>query len=438
MRAVGGGTPAATGQGVIAGSQIGAYRVVRQIGEGGMGAVYLAEHALLGRRAAIKVLLPSLSARRDVVDRLFDEARATSAICDPGIVQVFDFGFHAGGAYLVMEYLDGESLDARLRARGRLAAHEALRIARQLATSLEAAHARGIVHRDLKPDNVFLVPDPEAHGGERAKLLDFGIAKLGGDEPGRARTRTGAVMGTPLYMSPEQCRGAGAVDHRADVYALGCVLFAMLTGRPPFDGDGAGDVIAAHLREAPAPPSAFAPAVRADIDSLVLRCLAKSPDERFPTMGALAGAIERVLAALSGGASAVTVALPALARPTPTTISQASGARAPGPPGARGRGRIAAAIAAVVVAAAAGIAIGARGRGPVAPPPSAPARGTAPVAQSAPDAAPPPPDAAPPAPDAAPPDAAQPPPDAAPPRAPHPRRTPRPAPPTPEDIYETR
>ncbi|MCA9797831.1 MAG: serine/threonine protein kinase, partial [Candidatus Eremiobacteraeota bacterium] len=181
-----------------------------------------------------KVLLPALSMQREIVDRFFNEARATTSVPDPGIVQVFDFGFHTdGSAFIVMEFLEGEPLDTRLKRFGRLSAFDALRLTRGAASSLHAAHSRGIVHRDLKPENIFLVPDSEAQGGERPKILDFGIAKLGGNEPGQMRTRTGALMGTPVYMSPEQCRGAGSVDHRSDIYSMGCVIFHMLTGRPP-------------------------------------------------------------------------------------------------------------------------------------------------------------------------------------------------------------
>jgi serine/threonine-protein kinase len=171
---------------VFEGASIGQYRVLRKIGEGGMGAVFLAEHTLIGRRAAIKVLLPELSQRREIVDRFFNEARATTAVSDPGIVQVFDFGFHTdASAYIVMEFLEGEPLDARLKRLGTVAVADALRITRQVSGSLAAAHARGIVHRDLKPDNIFMVRDAEAIGGERPKILDFGIAKLSADEPGR-------------------------------------------------------------------------------------------------------------------------------------------------------------------------------------------------------------------------------------------------------------
>src|SRR4029077_12547429 len=157
-------------------------------------------------------------------------------------------------AYIVMEMLDGETLEAR-RHRG-ISLSDALRIMRQVASSLGAAHARGIIHRDLKPENVFLVRDPEVAGGERAKILDFGIAKLTGDPS--MQTDTSTVMGTPAYMSPEQCRGAGHVDQRSDVYSMGCMLFALITGAPPFESVGSGEVIAMHLREAPPAPSSRA------------------------------------------------------------------------------------------------------------------------------------------------------------------------------------
>lgn len=280
---------------------IGQYKIVRTLGAGGMGTVFLGEHLLLGRVAAIKTLLPSLSSQRDIVDRFFTEARAISAISDPGVVSIYDFGYHVDGtAYIVMELLEGESLSARLERLGKLRLVDALRLARQLSSSLAAAHARDIVHRDLKPGNVFLVRDAEVQGGERTKLLDFGICKL--DDPeAPTTTQTGAMLGTPVYMSPEQCRGAGGVDHRSDIYSLGCVLFHMIVGRPPFDCEGTGDYIAAHLKE-PAPvPSSLAPELPPAIDALIARCLAKDPDQRLQSMTELQDELERVLASLSDG-----------------------------------------------------------------------------------------------------------------------------------------
>jgi serine/threonine protein kinase len=283
---------------VSEGLSFGAYRVVRKVGQGGMGAVFLGEHTLIGRRAAIKVLHRHRSSQRESIERFFTEARATSAVEDPGIVQIYDFGVTSSGtAYLVMEYLDGEALSARLRRLRRLAPHDAVRITRQIAGSLASAHALGIVHRDLKPENLFMVRDGEASAGERPKILDFGIAKLG-DEARRHsqhRTRTGAVMGTPAYMSPEQCNDTGKIDQRTDVYSLGCVLFHLLTGRPPFDVQGTGEMIAAHLKEAAPRPSHIAPHVPASVDPLVARCLAKRPEDRFSSMTELQRACDAIL-----------------------------------------------------------------------------------------------------------------------------------------------
>ncbi|HEX7839591.1 MAG TPA: serine/threonine-protein kinase, partial [Kofleriaceae bacterium] len=304
-----------------------------------MGAVFLGEHTLIGRRAAIKVLLPELSSKRDSVDRFFNEARATTAISDPGIVQVFDFGFTSDSiAYIVMELLEGEQLDVRLARLGKLTPADALRITRQAAGSLGAAHAVGIVHRDLKPENLYMIRDPEAPGGERPKILDFGIAKLGDEVPDRVRTRTGAVLGTPVYMSPEQCDGAGRVDHRADIYSLGCVLFHLLTGRPPFDLPGVGALISAHLRETPPPPSSQVAPLPPGLDELVLRCLAKAADDRFATMLELQQACDAVLALITvGGAPTLAIPsgsmpMPALAPRTPpettrTTLGSSTGER---------------------------------------------------------------------------------------------------------------
>jgi serine/threonine protein kinase len=207
---------------------IGPYRVIRQLGKGGMGVVYEAVHDAIERRVAIKVLHPEYAKDRETAARFFNEARAVNRIEHPSLVQISDYGHTGEGtAYLIMEFLRGESLADRLdrlRAAGqRLAVTEVVRITWQIADALRAAHAKQIVHRDLKPGNLMLVRDPIAPGGERVKVLDFGIAKL--MENGTRRTSTGAVMGTPLYMSPEQCRGAGEVDERSDVYSLGAMLY---------------------------------------------------------------------------------------------------------------------------------------------------------------------------------------------------------------------
>ncbi len=311
------------------GAVIGQYKVTKKLGEGGMGAVFAGEHTLLGRKAAIKMLLPALSQNQEIVQRFFNEARAATAIQDPGIVQIFDFGYHVdGSAYIVMEFLEGEPLDSRLKRLGRLNPFDALRIMRQASSSLAAAHARGIIHRDLKPENIFLVADREVAGGERPKLLDFGIAKLTNDSESKVKTHTAAIMGTPMYMSPEQCRGAGAVDARSDVYALGCVLFHLVCGRTPFDGDGVGEIIASHLREPPPVPSHVVPGLPPELDALILRCLAKQPEQRFQSANELADHIGWLLGA--GGQPSAAPAMPSgqYGVPgTPTTLSGASGVR---------------------------------------------------------------------------------------------------------------
>jgi serine/threonine-protein kinase len=298
---------------------LGAYRLLGTLGAGGMGTVYLAEHTLLGRRAAIKVVLPSLSEDEAIVERFFHEARMASQIADPGIVQVFDYGHRSDGtAFIVMELLEGEALDRRIARIGRFDVLACLRLVRLICASLAAVHARGIVHRDLKPANIFLVDDPAVPGGERTKLLDFGIAKLVEDAAAAVRTWRGTAMGTPAYMAPEQCGGHGAVDHRADIYALGCVMFAMLTGRPPFDGTSAGELIAAHLCEAPPLAASRVPALPGVIDRILQRCLCKSADQRFASIAELVDALDaaeqalcrtrRPRRALAGAAAALAIA----------------------------------------------------------------------------------------------------------------------------------
>jgi serine/threonine-protein kinase len=279
------------------GATVGSYRIVGKLGEGGMGVVYVGEHTLLGRRAAIKVLLPSLSSQQDVVQRFFNEAKALTQISDPGIVQVFDFGHDAdGNAFIILELLDGEPMDQRLARIGRFAPPDCLRLMRQICTSLGVAHARAIVHRDLKPDNIFIVGDPAVTGGERTKILDFGIAKLDAHQPDRMKTRTGTVIGTPVYMAPEQCRGTGEIDARTDIYAMGCVMMTMLTGHPPFTAAGAGELIVAHVCQ-PAPLAASRiPGLPGVFDQILQRCLAKAPADRFPSMAELVAALDAAAA----------------------------------------------------------------------------------------------------------------------------------------------
>jgi serine/threonine protein kinase len=296
------------------GATIASYTVRSKLGEGGMGTVYLAEHGVLGVRVAIKVLRSELSRDREIVTRFLNEARAASAIRHPAIVEILDFGVSAdAGAYIVMEQLAGETLHARRHRLGRLDPARALVLVRQIAGGLAAAHERGVVHRDLKPENVFLVPDPEVVGGERIKLLDFGIAKLLGHGDA-SLTSTGTVLGTPTYMAPEQCRGSDAVDARADLYALGCVLHELVCGRPPFIADGAGDVIAHHLYFEPTPVRELDPTLPEGVERIVSWLLCKDPRDRPQSARALIDAIDTLE---PGDARA-----PA---PATTTLSRAAG-----------------------------------------------------------------------------------------------------------------
>jgi serine/threonine-protein kinase len=294
---------------------IGNYALERELGRGGMGVVYAAIDQTLGKRVAIKVLLPQVSQREDLVQRFFNEARAASAIQHPGIVEVFHYSTDTDGtAYIVMEHMEGTSLAARLRSHGLLSIPAAVAIARQTALALSAAHRAGIVHRDLKPDNIFLVPDAEVFGGERVKLLDFGVAKLADPISQPVQTVTGAILGTPQYMSPEQCEGARVVDHRSDLYSLGCTLFQMVTGRLPFVAAGMGGMIGAQLYEQPPRARDLNPLVSEALDAVIDRLLAKAPEARFQSG-------DEVAAALSDRASGPITAAPS--RPPPPPPSSA-------------------------------------------------------------------------------------------------------------------
>lgn len=292
------------------GHRLGPYRIVRLLGKGGMGAVYEARQEPLDRRVALKTLHPEYAGDKEAVARFFNEAKTLSRLEHPSIVQVSDFGSAADGtAYLVMEYMRGHNLGHRLRdlaARGeRLPVVTALQFSFQIADVLAVAHVQGIVHRDIKPDNLMLIADAVAPGGERVKLLDFGIAKLTHDgDKGGVKTATQTIMGTPSYMSPEQCAGAGGVDTKTDVYALGCVLYEVLAGRPPFVAEGSGQIIGMHLFQPPPALASLAPKVPAEVAELVHRLLTKDKSHR-PTMSESADEIGRLLARQTGGGSVV-------------------------------------------------------------------------------------------------------------------------------------
>ncbi|MFO0578164.1 MAG: serine/threonine-protein kinase [Polyangia bacterium] len=278
----------------LIGSRVGLYILDRRIGQGGMGIIYLARHERIGQLAAVKVLLRELAQDGKVLQRFLDEARAMTLVQHPSIVKVFDYGQLVDGTpYIMMELLEGESLQQRINSAvehgAALPLPSALGIARQIASALASIHQKNIIHRDLKPENLFVVPDPLVPSGERVKLLDFGLAKILDEQVGR--TTEGMVLGTPLYMSPEQCDGSNDIDAKADVYALGALLFEMLVGRPPFLATSASALMYQHVHK-PAPRlSDVAQDVPLPLIDLLLVMLAKRPAER-PRMDEVAARLE--------------------------------------------------------------------------------------------------------------------------------------------------
>ncbi|MGE0549068.1 MAG: protein kinase [Kofleriaceae bacterium] len=274
------------------GSMVGEYQIEGMLGEGGMGRVYSATHPVIAKRAAVKVLHPELSMHREAVERFIQEARSVNQIGHPNIVDIFAFGTLSDGrCYFVMEWLRGESLRSRLE-RGPMTLAQSLVALETVLIALEAAHEKGIVHRDLKPDNIFLV---EIKGTQpQVKLLDFGIAKLLGNDNARAeRTRTGNLLGTPAYISPEQARGH-LVDHRTDVYAAGALAYEMFTGELPFPADNAADMLAKHLFAPPPSARDKNPHVPPPLDMVVMRMLAKDAAHR-PTLAEARDEFRRAL-----------------------------------------------------------------------------------------------------------------------------------------------
>jgi tetratricopeptide (TPR) repeat protein len=284
------------------GQTLGNYRIVRLLGAGGMGVVYLAEHVTLGRKAVVKFLHERFSTAGELAARFFVEAKTAASIRHPGIVDVFDYGHdERGHGYIVMEYLDGESLRDRLRRQCPLPVELALALGQQIASAVGAAHEAGVIHRDLKPDNIFLVRDPESPLRLRAKVLDFGLAKRA--TPGESGlTRTGNFVGTPLYMAPEQCRSK-EIDARADIYSLGCILFELVCGRVPFVDKTIGDLIIAHNSLPPPSPRSLTPQLPDALERAILRALAKSADDRHTTMAELAAELSSITPASYGFAA---------------------------------------------------------------------------------------------------------------------------------------
>jgi eukaryotic-like serine/threonine-protein kinase len=309
---------------------IGNYRVVSLLGEGGMGVVYLAQHPVIGRKVAIKLLHTALARDQDIVSRFFNEARAIHMIAHENIVEILDFGQTTDGQpYFIMEYLTGESLSDAV-GRGAMPADDVTTIGAQMCRALGAAHAKGIVHRDLKPHNVQLVD--KGDGALHVKILDFGVAKILASPDGAqsVKTRTGSLMGTPLYMSPEQCKGSGTLDHRTDIYSLGVMLFEMLAGRPPFIAEGVGELFAKHMLEEPPYLIDCAPTVPPQMAAAIMKSLSKEPRDRFQTMEefrkALVGEVKLAAVPRPGGTRPLSTSTGAQTLPprASTTLSSAT------------------------------------------------------------------------------------------------------------------
>ncbi len=293
----------------------GRYRVVRKLGSGGMADVYLAEDEELGRRVAIKILNDRHANDEQFVERFRREAKNAAGLSHPNIVSIYDRGEAEGTYYIAMEYLDGRSLKELVVARGPLPIADVIAFTRQVLTALRFAHKKGVVHRDIKPHNVM------ADADGRLKVTDFGIARAGASQ----MTEAGSIIGTAQYLSPEQARGS-AVDQRSDLYSVGVVLYEMLTGEVPFTGDTPVEIAMRHLSDTPQPPSTKRPEIPPDLDMIVLRALAKNPDDRFQTAEEMDADLERVAgggAVTTETADAATAVLSgtALAAAAPTMVT---------------------------------------------------------------------------------------------------------------------
>src|SRR3954466_8310885 len=264
------------------------YRIVKKIGEGGMGAVYQAEHALIEKKIALKILFQDLTRRPDLIARFLQEAKSASRIGHENVIDISDFGQSPDGlVFIAMEYLDGQDLGKLLKQGGAMHWERARPILMQIAKGLRAAHGNGIIHRDMKPENVYLT---QREGRpDFVKVLDFGIAKIvtPDDSGGPALTQTGMIFGTPEYMSPEQAQGS-TPDHRVDVYAVGCIMYHMLTGQVPFTAENFMGILTKHLLEAPVPPRKRRPDLKIapDVEAICMTAMDKDRDKRYADMDA--------------------------------------------------------------------------------------------------------------------------------------------------------
>jgi serine/threonine-protein kinase len=322
----------------VSGLVAGKYEVVRLIGRGGMGSVWEGRHASIGTRFAIKFIDKEYAESEDARSRFVNEARAAATIQSKHAIQIFDHGVtDEGRPYLVMELLTGEPLDKRLERLGRIPLPETARILGQVCRALQRAHDAGIIHRDLKPENIFLVRSLD-DDDESAKVLDFGIAKIKGP-PGQltSSTKTGAVLGTPYYMSPEQARGLRNLDYRSDLWSLGIIAYKCVTGVLPFDGESVGDLLVKICTAPPPTPSMTVPGLPATFDAWFFRALEREPKDRFGSAAELSDALG-LAAGLSmrrGPSSSArsgksgTVASPPAASPHPIAPTVLAGGAAP-------------------------------------------------------------------------------------------------------------
>ncbi|HEU5244879.1 MAG TPA: Stk1 family PASTA domain-containing Ser/Thr kinase, partial [Gaiellaceae bacterium] len=291
----------------------GRYRIQRKLGAGGMADVYLAEDQELGRRVAIKILNSRHGNDDQFIERFRREAKNAAALNHPNIVSIYDRGEAEDTYYIAMEFLDGRTLKELIVSRGAAPINVAVEYARQILSALRFAHRHGIVHRDIKPHNVLV------DGEGRVKVTDFGIARAGTSQ----MTETGSIVGTAQYLSPEQARG-GEVDPRSDLYSLGVVLYELLTGKTPFDGETPVEIAMKHLSTAPKPPSKLRPEIPPELDMVVLRALAKNPDDRYQSADEMEADLERVARGATVSATTTDTATRVMRRPE--TVAAAVGA----------------------------------------------------------------------------------------------------------------
>ena len=374
----------------LIGRNVGSYRVIKPLGKGGMGAVYMAEHPVIGSKVAIKFLHPQYATDKKIVDRFFNEARAVNVIGHDNILKILDLNVTEDNRhYFIMEFLNGRALQDLVKPDAPMPFETASVILLQTCEALQAAHDHQIIHRDLKPDNVYLI----AHKGRKnfVKVVDFGIAKLtDGDGNSTGKTQTGMVMGTPAYMSPEQAGGMTTrIDARSDIYSLGCMMFQMATGKLPFPGSSFGEVLIGHLQLPPPNPRELCADITEAYEGIILKCLEKQQENRFQTMKELHDAIAALMetlgvtrelpladekdAAAAAGTKTKSVPggkttgpKPALRKPTPAPTTRAAQAtqmqQAPLPPPPKPRTGLFIGAGFGALALIGGIALGSPGR----------------------------------------------------------------------------